>query len=107
LCCVLRDASEWHYAILESCAACRAVGGACNAHWDEHEEPCHRYRNLSAHLESYQGTANGVTCPLDRGQRQAVIAALSKAIAYRNTSGSAVDIALIAAYRALERLTAQ
>jgi hypothetical protein len=102
LCCVLRDAREWHYAILDSCAACLAAGGACIAHWDEHEEPCQEYRDLSSHLEGYEGTARGTACPLDRRQRQAIAAALPKAIAYRSNMPGPADIAIVAAYSELE-----
>ena len=101
--CILRDASEWHYAILDSCAACRAAGDACIAHWDKYEEPCQKYRELSTHLEGYEGTTRGVACPLDRRQRQTIAAALSEAIAYRSSMpGSPADIAIIAAYSELE-----
>jgi hypothetical protein len=105
--CVLRDAREWHYAFLEACPDCRAAGGACLAHWDEHEEACQEYRGLAAHIEGHEGLARGVACPLDPGQRRAIRAAVGEAIAYRQDAGGLEDIALTAAYRELARQLAE
>jgi hypothetical protein len=107
LLCVLRDAREWHYVIMEACPACRAAGGACLAHWDQHEEPCQEYRALAAHLEGYEGTTGGVVCPLDSGQRRALRAAVTEAVSYRQETRRETrapeGAALAAAYRELLR----
>jgi hypothetical protein len=63
--CLLHDAFEWHNAATRECPACLYAGGTCQHHWSEHGMPAETYIRLMNRLESFQGVAFGIACPLD------------------------------------------
>ncbi|MFI5064738.1 MAG: hypothetical protein ACHP9Z_12270 [Streptosporangiales bacterium] len=96
---ILRDAAEWHYDKLEACGDCVTAGGACLAHWDQHEEPTERYRELRNRLGSYDGLSYGVRYPFTGQEQDIITEAVKDAIAYRTRGETIESVALIAAYR--------
>jgi hypothetical protein len=98
--CALHDACEWHDRYTKSCDACK-IAGTCAQHWREHYEPCDFYREIMMRFDEYEGLKSGIACTLTDAERQAIVAALSLAIAYRNDQPAAENDALAAAYRQL------
>jgi hypothetical protein len=106
LCCVLRDAGEFHSAAIGECPACLAFpepGGPCDACWESRRPSYTAYHDLADRLASYDGLPYGEAYPLVDDDRQVIAAALPEAIAYRQQhAGSGVEHhVLLMAYREL------
>jgi len=98
--CLLHDAFEWHNSSTAGCTVCVQIG-TCPRHWAKHGQPSASYRILMARLESYEGLAPGIACPLDTADRATLTAALPFAIRFRIDRDAPEDRALSAAYRNL------
>lgn len=101
--CILRDACEWHYTITGACPECRATGDICLPHWDGHAVPGAKYRDLSSCLTGCDGLPYGQASPLTFEHQKIIAAALHAAIKYRTRGESIEDVALMAAYREVQR----
>lgn len=103
LCCVLRDAMEWHYTIAEGCDACQAANaGVCMGHWDTHYTAVDTYISVRDHLGRFEGLPYGRVCPLSAAQQRTLTSAVAEAITYRVEMRQGADAELLAAYRLLK-----
>jgi hypothetical protein len=98
LCCILRDACEWHNAATATADCCRAADGTCLAHWDDHEVPASRYRELGEQLVGSSGVPYGIPFPLGATENQVLAAAVRTALAFRAGRDGVEDVALVTAY---------
>lgn len=97
--CVLNDAASSFEALTRDCAACQAE--VCPAHAASYDRFC--AWNDAARTLRYQDTPGHAPGPLDPARRRAVEDALPDAIGWRSRSTAAEDLALLAAYRELQR----
>jgi hypothetical protein len=108
LCCVLRDAAEFHSTAIGECPGCRVFpqpGGPCDACWESRRPFYTAYHSLADSLASYDGLPYGEAYPLGDDDRRVIAAALPEAIAYRqqHANSGAEHHVLLMAYRELER----
>jgi hypothetical protein len=62
LCCILRDAGEFHFAAIGECPGCRAFlqpGGPCDDCWDTRRPAYTAYHHLADELDSYEAYPMG------------------------------------------------
>lgn len=102
--CLLTDAIEWQWAVIENCPQCERAEHTCPAHAHIYDTQTQRYCDLTMALQDHDGAAPSECLAISAEDDLLIAIALPAALAYRERrEDTPASRALLAAYRQLAK----